>query len=237
MLLHALTGICLTVHVSAGAVALVAGVIALSARKGGALHRRAGRVFVASMAVLAVFACYLALVIPGQLVNVFISVLAAYLIWTASLTVRRRQATGLTDGFALLVGVTLCAPFAILSVQLAAGWPPLFTTAVAFKGPVLIAIYGLTSVLGIAAIGDARWLYAGGSAGAARISRHLWRMCVGLTLALGSGFTNGLARRLPGPYHVPGPFFFPQLIPLVLLIAWLIRVRMPGWQSRAAAAG
>lgn len=42
---------------------------------------------------------------------------------------------------------------------------------------------------------------AGGISGVARISRHLWRMCLGLTLALGSG---------------------------LLLIFWLIRVRMSG---------
>ena len=106
----------------------------------------------------------------------------------------------------------------------------MFKSAVPFKGPVLIAIYGFTSVLAIAAIGDAKIVIAGGISGAPRIARHLWRMCVGLTLAAGSAFTNGFARLLPGPYHVPPLFFFPQFLPLGLLIFWMIRVRFTRWR-------
>jgi uncharacterized membrane protein len=237
-LLHAITLLAFVLHIAGGAVGLLSGVIAVSARKGGHLHRTAGKVFVASMLVMAMFACYLAVVIPDQVVNVFISIFALYLILTAWLTVRRRNnAIGFGEKVALFVGVCLCAPFAILSFQLATGLPPLFKSAVPFKGPVLIAVYGFTSVLAIAAIGDARLVFAGGISGVPRISRHLWRMCLGLTLALGSGFTNGLARLLPGPYHVPTAFFLPQFVPLGLIIFWLIRVRFTGWFKRNAAAG
>ena len=113
----------------------------------------------------------------------------------------------------------------MLSFQLAVGLPPLFRSAVPFKGPVLIAVYAFTGVLVLAVIGDARVAVAGGLSGVPRLSRHLWRMCLGLTLAAGSGFTNGLARLLPGPYHVPGSFFLPQFVPLGLMLFWLIRVR------------
>ena len=70
---------------------------------------------------------------------------------------------------------------------------------------------------------------AGGISGAPRIARHLWRMCLGLALAMGSAFTNGFARLLPGPYHVPPIFFLPQLLPLGLLAFWMIRVRFTRW--------
>jgi uncharacterized membrane protein len=222
-------------HVGAGVIGLVSGVTALIARKGSSLHRKAGTVFVVSMSVMAVFACYLAVVIPDQLVSVFISVFALYLILTAWITVRRMGAAiGLAERIALFVGICLSVPFAILSFQLATGLPPLFKSAVPFKGPVLIAIYGFTSVLALAATGDAKLVFAGDMSYVSRISRHLWRMCLGLTLAFGSGFTNGLARLLPGPYHVPPVFFFPQFIPLGLLIYWLIRVRFTGWPKHAA---
>jgi uncharacterized membrane protein len=234
-LLHAITPLAFVLHIVGGAVGLLSGVIAVSARKGGHLHRTAGKVFVASMVVMAVSACYLAVVIPDQIVNVFISIFALYLILTAWLTVRRGDdAIGFPESVALLIGAGLCTPFAILSFQLATGLPPLFKSAVPFKGAVLIAIYGFTSVLAIAAIGDARLVFAGGISGVSRISRHLWRMCLGLTLALGSGFTNGLARLLPGPYHVPTAFFLPQFVPLGLIIFWLIRVRFTGWFKRNA---
>jgi hypothetical protein len=111
---------------------------------------------------------------------------------------------------------------------------PFFKSAVAFKGPVLIAIYSFTTVLAIAAIADAKVVLVGGISGAPRIARHLWRMCLGLTLAAGSAFTNGVARLLPGPYHVPTILFLPQFLPLGLLIFWMIRVRLTGWVRRGA---
>ena len=118
--------------------------------------------------------------------------------------------------------------------KLAAGMEPLFKSAVAFEGPVLIAIYAFTSVTAIAAIADIKVLLNGGIAGAPRIARHLWRMCVGLTLAAGSAFTNGLPRLLPGPFHVPPAFFLPQFLPLILLVFWMIRVRFTGWFKHRA---
>ncbi len=227
---HALTLLAFILHIAGGAIGLVAGTIAALVPKGGPLHRAAGTVFFASMLVMAAFAAWLAVVQPGQMVNLFIAAFATYLVTTGWLTARRPAgAIGPAERIALAVALILCAPFAILSFQLAAGLPPLFKSAFAFKGPILIAIYSFTTVLVITAIADAKVIATGGIAGAPRIARHLWRMCLGLTLAAGSAFTNGLARFLPGPYHVPVAFFLPQFLPLALLIFWMIRVRFTGW--------
>jgi hypothetical protein len=233
-----MTVLAYVLHVGAGMIGLVSGLIAAFAHKGGYLHRKTGIVFAVSMLVMATFAAYLAVAVPGQIVNLFIGTLTFYLVATAWMTVRRRAGTtGRFEKIALFAALCLCAPFAILTFQLATGLAPLFKSAVPFKGPVLIAIYGFTTVLAIAAIGDAKVVLAGGISGAPRIARHLWRMCLGLTLATGSAFTNGFARLLPGPYHVPTIFFFPQFLPLGLLIFWMVRVRFTGWQccERAAA--
>jgi uncharacterized membrane protein len=225
------------IHIAAGAVGLISGAIAVFAPKGGYLHRRAGTIFVASMLVTAVFAVYLGFAVPDQITNVFIGTFALYLVATAWMTVRRRQgASRIFEKLALFVSLCLCAPFAILTFQLAAGLPPLFVSAVPFKGPILIAIYAFTTVLALAAIGDARIAFGGEISDVARISRHLWRMCLALTLATGSGFTNGFARLLPGPYHVPMSFFLPQFVPLGLMIFWMIRVRAAGWRRSYAVA-
>jgi len=232
--LHGLTTLAFILHVSAGALALVSGVVAIFARKGGRLHRRAGTVFFASMLVMATFAAYLAVAMPGQLVNLFIAVFTAYLLTTAWLTVRR-PAAGRPERLALVVALILCAPFAVLSFQLAAGLAPFFKSAIPFEGPVLIAIYSFTAVLGVAVVGDSRLVAAGGVAGAPRIARHLWRMCLGLMLAAGSAFTNGLPRLLPTSVHVPLPVLFvPQLLVLCLLIFWMVRVRLMAWPSPRA---
>jgi hypothetical protein len=95
---------------------------------------------------------------------------------------------------------------------------------------VRVAIFVITFMLAMAAIGDARSVLAGGISGAKRIGRHLWRMCLGLTFAAGSAFTNGLPRLLPPGMHVPLLWLFvPQLAALALMFFWIIRVRFMGW--------
>jgi uncharacterized membrane protein len=229
-LLHEMTMLAYVLHVGAGMIALAAGSLALFARKGSYLHRRAGSVFVGAMVVMAIFAAYLAIAVPGQIVNLFIATFTLYLVTTSWMAVRRKECTaGLAEKIALFIGLCLWAPFAILSFQLATGLPPFINSAVPLEGPVLVAIYAFTAVLTIATIGDARVVLFGGTAGAARIARHLWRMCFALTLTTGSAFTNGFSRLLPGPHHVPPIFFFPQFLPLGFLIFWIIRVRFTDW--------
>ena len=235
--LGALTALAFVVHVSGGTIGLASGTVAVIARKGGRIHRTAGTIFFVSMLVMATFAAYLAVVMPGQLVNLIIAAFTLYLVATAWMTVRRKAgAVGLAERIAMMVAIALTAPFAVLSFQLATGAAPFFTSAVPLEGPVLIAIYSFTTVLAIAAVADVKVVLAGGISGSPRIARHLWRMCLGLTLAAGSAFTNGLPRLLPGPMHVPPAFFFPQFIPLGLLVFWMIRVRLTGWFNHAATA-
>ncbi|HEY1707490.1 MAG TPA: hypothetical protein VGG10_04440 [Rhizomicrobium sp.] len=233
-MLDDLTKLAFVLHVGGGTLGLVSGTVAIFAPKGGRLHRMAGSVFIVAMLVMAVFADYLAIVVPDH-VNFVIGTFAFYLIGTAWLTVWRKQgAIGLPEKAAFAVILFLLAPFAILSFQLVFGLKPFLTSTVAFKGPVLIAIYGFTLVTATAAFSDARVIWTGGISGVPRIARHLWRMCLGLTLAAGSAFTNGLPRLLPPPHHVTAIFFLPQFIPLGLMIFWLIRVRFTGWRRAGA---
>ncbi len=203
----------------------------MSSRKGARTHRMAGTVFFASMLVMAVFADYLAVVMPEQIPNLFIGTFTIYLVATAWLTVRREErSVGIPEKIALAVILCLFIPFAILSFQLATGLAPSFKSATPLEGPVRIAIYCFTLFVAMAAIGDARLVLDGGITGARRIGRHLWRMCLGLTFAAGSAFTNGLPRLLPSTVHVPLILLFiPQLTSLALLVFWMIRVRFTGW--------
>jgi uncharacterized membrane protein len=231
--LHVATLLAFALHIGGGGAALISGLIAIFAPKGGWLHRRAGTVFFVSMLVMAVSALWLAAVMPGQTVNLFIATFTFYLVATGWLTVRRPQGqTGWPERIALLIILCLCAPFAVLSFQLTTGMTPFFKSAVAFEGPVLIAIYGFTFVTVLATLADLKVAIMGGISGAPRIARHLWRMGIGLTLAAGSAFTNGFARFLPGPYHVPRVFFLPQLLLLALTLFWVLRVRLTNWYKR-----
>jgi uncharacterized membrane protein len=222
-MLHGLTMLVFAVHIACGFIGLISGTVALFVRKGGRLHRTSGNVFFVSMIVMAVTAGYLGAVIPRQQVNVIISVFALYLVVTGWMAVRRKQGAGGPERGALIVGLALFAPFAFLTVQLLTGLSPFMP--VPTKGPIVIAISGFTFVLALCVIGDARIVFTSSVIGIERIARHLWRMCIGLVLAVGSGFTNGIARLLPGPYHVPLPFFFVQFIPVAVMLFWLVRIR------------
>jgi uncharacterized membrane protein len=226
----ALTTIAFALHIAGGTVGLFSGTIALFAPKGGQLHRAAGTVFFISMLVMAVFAIYLSIVRPGQLFNLFGGTFAFYLVATGWMAVRHSAGTvGSGEKVAFAAALLLCAPFLLLSFELATGLPPFFNSATPLKGPVLIALYVFTAVTVTAVLGDAKVILAGGISGTPRIARHLWRMCLGLTMAAGSAFANGLPRLLPGPMHVTGIYFLPQFVPLVLMVFWLIRVRFTGW--------
>lgn len=76
----------------------------------------------------------------------------------------------------------------------------------------------------VAAAGDIHMLLAGGLTGAPRIARHLWRMCFGLFVASGS-FFMGRQRIFPAFIRQSGILIFLTVLPLLLLIFWLIRIR------------
>jgi uncharacterized membrane protein len=233
---HLFTTLSFALHILAGVLAMAAGLMALAVRKGSHLHRKAGDVFVIAMAVMALFAAVLGFIRPGQIINVFIAAFTFYLVVTGWLTARRGDAVaGIPEKVCLAVSLVLCAPFALIIFQIVSG-VTLFKTAFIVEGPILIALCTFATIIAMAALGDMRVVLKGGISGVPRIARHLWRMCFGLALSLGSAFTNGFARLLPGPYHVPRVFFLPQLLMLVVLAYWLVRVRMPGWGGRATGA-
>jgi len=222
--LRSATSLAYVVHVGCGTIGLVSGTVAAFAQKGERLHRAAGTLFFVSMLVMATFAAWLAIAIPGQMSNLQGAILTFYLVATAWLTVRRKQRTvGLAEKIGLAAILCLCVSLGGLRIAAAAGIVP------QIGAPLLIATYMVTAIAAVAAIGDARLVIQGGIVGTARVARHLWRMLTALFLAFGSGFGNGLARLLPGPFHVPPLFLTPMLLPLGLLIFWMIRVRLTGW--------
>ena len=230
--LQSATSLAYVVHVGCGTVGLVSGTVAAFAQKGERLHRAAGTVFLVSMLVMAIFAAWLAIAVPGQMSNLLGAILTFYLVATGWLTVRRKQRTvGRAEKFALAASLCICVGLGGLCIAEAAGVVP------GVGGPLLVATCLVTAIAAVAAIGDAKLVLQGGIAGAARTTRHLWRMLTALFLAFGSGFGNGIARLLPGPFHGPPLIFLaPQLLPLGLLIFWMIRVRFSGWATQDTSA-
>ena len=221
----------LIVHICGGTLGLLSGTAAMTFRKGSPRHVLAGKVFVASMLTMAVFAVYLAIV-RHQPSNIGGGIFTFYLIGTAWLTARRRD--GETSRFDW---VMLLIPLALGTLTWMTGIQIVRNGASSQDGVPVGMTFFTGSVMLLAAAGDVRMLLRGGVAGTKRIARHLWRMCFGLFIAAGSFFlgpsnrplrllsTVGVGKYLPTALFSTTLYLILTLLPLILLIFWLIRVR------------
>jgi uncharacterized membrane protein len=210
----------LAFHVAAGVAALVAGYIAIAARKGGTWHRRSGTVFVYAMLAMGLAAVGIA-VYEGK-EDVAGGALTAYLIFTAWTTVRPVRVAGRAVDVALMVFVSLLG-----AATFARGLAALDRPGNQMEGVPAGMLFFLATVFLLAGIGDARVILAGGIQGSRRIARHLWRMCFGLFIASGS-FVAQLAmmQGAPGWMRSVPVIVILGAAPLVVLVYWMWRVRL-----------
>jgi len=206
-------------HICNGVLGCLSGAAALSFRKGSRRHRLAGNVFVVSMLSMAAAGVYLAFMKskPGDVLG---GTLTLYLVATAWMTARRREGeTRIFDGAALLVVLTLGAVTVIWGLEAAKS-----QTGLKHGYPPGVYVF-LGSVAMLSVVGDVRMLVRGGISGTSRIARHLWRMCFALFIAASSIF---LARQriFPVLLRETGALLFLSVLPLILMIFWLLRVRL-----------
>jgi uncharacterized membrane protein len=235
----------LVVHICAGTLGLLSGTAAMSFRKGSPRHAQAGKVFVASMLTMAVFAVYLATV-RHQPNNIGGGVLTFYLIGTAWLTARRRD--GETSRFDWVV---LLIPWTLGILTWMTGLRVVRSGASSQDGVPVGMTFFMGSVMLLAGAGDVRMLVHGGVLGAKRIARHLWRMCFGLFIAAGSFFLGpsnrplrllsavGIGQHLSPAIFSTTLYLILSILPLILLMFWLVRVRFTnaykgGWIQHAS---
>lgn len=216
-------------HASAGAIGLIAGATALSARKGGRLHRRAGTLFVLAMMVLGTSGAWLGYA-KGEIGNVVAGVLTLYFLATAWMAARRGDGeTGLFEICACLlaaVGAAIGFAIAIASVR----------DGTAFMGD--IPGFGFATVVAICGLLDLSVILRGGVTGPARIARHLWRMHLGMFIAVGS-FFPGQLQFFPEFIRQIRPIillFIPPFLVVGLMIFWLVRIRIDRRFRQGAAA-
>jgi len=216
----------LPIHIAAGGLAIVLGAVALVAKKGGAIHRRAGRVFVYAMLVMGGSAMLLGLRNGFFDGNAIGGAIAAYFVGTALTTVRpASSSTRRIDVAATMFALTLALVAAVGGMK-AIDTPRLSPGGVPYR-TIGIMSFVLATVLILAAIGDLRVMRSGALRGGRRLARHLWRMCFALFIAAGSFFSirARVAKVLPRPFTT-GPM---RALPILLLFGamfyWLWRVR------------
>ena len=208
----------LVVHILAGLVGLATGYVALYSAKGGPLHRKAGTLFVYAMLPMSMTGMLVA-AIEGvaPAINIPAAAVTFYMVVTALTTVRpigggpkRLDTAGMI--FAFAVGFC-CLVFAVSLIGRGGR-----QAGMAFP----LFIFGIVALSGGA--GDRRMINAGGIHGAARLRRHLWRMCFALFVAAGSFFL-GQADEFPEALRITPLLAFPVLAVLATMVYWLRRLR------------
>ncbi|HZQ22422.1 MAG TPA: DUF2306 domain-containing protein [Terriglobales bacterium] len=207
----------LLLHICCGTVGLLSGAVAITFRKGSRRHAIVGKVFVVSMLGLGASATYLA-ILKHQTGNLLGGVMTFYLVTTAWLSAKRRNGeTGLFDWIAFLV------PLGVGFGTISNGIQRLNNPAAFHDGVPAGMSFFLGAVLLSAAAGDLRMLLRGIS-GKQRIARHLWRMCFGLFIASGSIFI-ARPKLFPKVLSTTHILLVLGVLPLILLIFWMVRVR------------
>lgn len=206
-------------HAAAGVIGMLSGLTALSAAKGGPLHRRAGTVFVLSMTLLGASGAWLGYA-KGEIGNAIAGVLTIYFLATAWMAARRRDGeTGLFEIGACLFSAAagaFCFFGAVYTVR----------NGTAMLGG--IPAFGFATAVTLCALSDLSVILRRGVSGKARIARHLWRMHLGLFIAVGS-FFPGQLQLFPDYIRHIRPFillFTPPFLVAGVMLYWLVRIRI-----------
>lgn len=203
----------LGVHIASGILAILAGTLAVTARKGGSLHTRVGTWFFASMLLLGVSAGMLEpyRTPPGSPIS---GVLVCYFVLTSWMTARRR------DGTSGRFEIAACATaLGLAALMIWGGFNG--STTPAGPGPVF-ALGGLCAIAGLL---DLSVVLRRRLTPVQRIARHLWRMCFAFFIATGSFFL-GQQQVLPAFVRDTPLQFVLAFAPFAVMAFWLVRVRI-----------
>lgn len=210
----------LLVHILAGGLGLVLGTVALSARKGGPVHRKSGVLFVCAMLAMCASGLALALLRGAAIpVNTPAAVIAAYLVITGLITIRPPP-----QGFRWVEPVAMLVALAVGLTSLAFGIEALASPNGTFQGfpayPYLL--FGVVGLL--AGVSDLRWIRSGPVRGPVRLVRHLWRMCFALFIGA-QAFFLGQSDEFPEALQSPVLLMLPVVAVLLAMGYWIWRAR------------
>jgi len=203
-------------HVTAGGIAVLAGMTALFAPKGRGLHRQAGRLFVVAMLAMASAGAVIAWLKP-MMISVLAGVFTVYLVLSSWLAIRRhRPGPAEWALLALTLAVSLAGVVFGLEAQRSAsalkdGFP---AEAYFFFGGMAL----------LAAVLDGLLLARGGVEGRHRLARHLWRMGFALYIANGSLFTGPGVKLFPEAWRSSALLSVPEALVALILLFWLGRL-------------
>ena len=207
-------------HISMGLVGILSGAAALTFRKGSRAHEMVGHVFFVSMLIMASMGATLAMTYSPNRGNVMGGGLTFYMVATAWATVRRKpEEVGRMEIALALLGAAVAGAGYTFGTM--AALSP--TNTLDKYPPPLYFIFGSVALLLVAF--DVRMIARGGVAGAARLTRHLLRMCLAMFMATASLFL-GQPKVFPMAVRHSGLLPVPVVLVVVALVYSLIRIRL-----------
>jgi len=203
-------------HIITGSIAVIAGLLALILKKGQKYHRLSGKVFVISMAIMALSGAYIAYIKP-MMITLIAGVYTLHLVLTAYMVVKTPEKT--CTQFDYYTPLSSCG---LVCLSMYFGLQALNHENGTFQGFSHEPYFFFALLSAIALIGDIRLLICKGLTHGHRLARHIWRMCFALYLAIGSFFGQG-AKALPETISQSVLIEAPEPLILLIMIFWLLK--------------
>ena len=211
----------LFVHVALGGIAVFVGAVAFSTRKGATMHVRFGRWFSVAMVASSVLGAVLGAIDYDQyLITVFGAVLSITLIVGGVQTVRDGTKPGSPIAYGSAGRNGLNATAIIVAGAMAKRAAD--SELLGFPAEDYFFLAGMALV---ALVGDIAYFLKRNTTSRHRVARHLWRMSLGFFIAAGSAFTGPGMSAYPMYIQESGVLFLPELIILMTMMFWFIKVR------------
>ena len=211
------------IHVSMGAIAILAGAVALFTGKGSRPHRLAGNVFFITMLIMAIAGIYIAVTLPMAL-SVMGGTITIYLVATSWMAAKRAN-----DGVSVYDYLMLAVALGVVIGGITTGLEAQSDPDGLKDGLPAIPYFVFAGLAALMAIGDIVILVRRGISGKQRIARHLWRMCLAYFIAVGSLFTGPGATAFPDALRDSGILSIPEPLILGIMLFWTVRVLATDW--------
>ncbi|MEO1101142.1 MAG: hypothetical protein AAFW65_04785 [Pseudomonadota bacterium] len=216
-------------HVATGAVAVLAGAVAATVRKGKTTHISAGRLFVLLMSASSLLGAVLGLIRIDQFfITFFAGLLGTYLVLSGWLAASRH---GSDRGVVLwglgFINAANCAALILIGLHALSG---IDGQLYGFAGEDYLF---LAAMSGIAVLLDGSLIFRKGLSAKHKTARHLWRMLLGFFIAAGSAFTGPGAKVFPEPVQQSGILSVPELLIMLLMLFYLVRTIFLSSEARS----
>lgn len=229
---HFAAAILLYLHIGGGGIGLLAGTTASIAPKGRAVHRAAGKIFLVAMLITYTIGAGVApFLAEGQRPNFVGGILALYLLITGVIAAKRKVFhAGLAEIVGLMFALLITAT-GVLFMYMGAN-----SESGTVDGSPPQAFFIFVFVGAIAAIGELNVIIRRTLSNTARISRHLWRVCLSFFFASGSLFL-GQPQVFPDWFNESILPSFLAVAPVLIAVIWAVKVRLKRFKKRNFASG